>query len=133
MSSYQELAALFQSLKITSEGKRGLKLPSTPKPTLIRKEKHVNHKRLVKPSNVRSGGKHLRHFLWMRDYGNVAEAKCRCCGFTEIWESNSDLITMKGYEREPNNLCLICRQCHLNMGEMDFDEFMVKYNLPITK
>lgn len=76
-----------------------------------------------------------RHFLWMRDYGNIAEAKCQCCGVTLITEATSEaghvIAFAKGGSTRVENLKLICRTCNADMGTQNLHEFMQKNNFPL--
>ena len=79
--------------------------------------------------------KTLRHHLWMRDYGNISESKCCCCGVTTITEPTAEaghiIAFSKGGSNETDNLRLICRTCNTDMGTQNMDEFMRVNNFPI--
>jgi 5-methylcytosine-specific restriction endonuclease McrA len=79
--------------------------------------------------------KTLRHYLWMRDYGNISEAKCICCGVITITESTAEaghiVAFSKGGSNDVKNLRLICRTCNVDMGTQNMDEFMKANNFPL--
>lgn len=87
-----------------------------------------DHKRKALP-------KTLKHHLWMRDYGNVAETKCVCCGVTSVTEATTEAghITAfsQGGSNNTDNLRLICRTCNTDMGTQNMDEFMRSNNFPV--
>lgn len=76
-----------------------------------------------------------RHYLWIRDYGNVAESKCCCCGMNTIFESTAEaghiVAHAKGGSSDLNNLKLICRTCNTDMGTENMYDFMRKNRYPI--
>ena len=101
---------------------------STPTPQAPKVAKGAPPKRKAVP-------KTLRHHLWMRDYGNISEAKCLCCGVTTITESTAEaghiIAFSKGGSTDADNLRLICRTCNADMGIENMDEFMRANNFPV--
>ncbi len=87
------------------------------------------------PPKRKTVPKMLRHHLWMRDYGNVSEAKCCCCGITTITESTSEaghiIAFSKGGSTDADNLRLICRTCNADMGTENMNDFMFANNFPV--
>ena len=101
---------------------------SMPAPQVPKVAKGAPPKRKAVP-------KMLRHHLWMRDYGNISEAKCFCCGITIITESTAEaghiIAFAKGGSTDANNLHLICRTCNADMGTENMDHFMRIHNYPV--
>lgn len=81
--------------------------------------------------------KNKRHLIWMRDYGNVAEALCCCCGLVIVTESTSEAGHIRAFadggSDEIENLRMICRTCNADMGTQDMNEFMRINGYPIKK
>lgn len=79
----------------------------------------------------------IRHQLWMRDYGNISEARCCCCGVNLITETIADaghiVAFSKGGSDRIDNLRLVCRQCNLNMGTENMNDFIKRNNYPLTR
>lgn len=108
-----------------------------------RKEQVIAKKRQVKKvsgyqpkvAKRKAITKIARHYLWIRDYGNVAESKCCCCGINVIFETTAEaghiVAHAKGGSSELDNLKLICRTCNTDMGTEDMRDFMKRNNYPI--
>jgi 5-methylcytosine-specific restriction endonuclease McrA len=78
-----------------------------------------------------------RQLLWERDYGNVAKAKCVCCGIQDVSlltaEAGHIIPHSKGGTYDSDNLRLICRTCNADMGSEHMDEFMKRHNYPLKE
>ena len=78
-----------------------------------------------------------KHYLWMRDYGNVAEKECICCGIHTvhilITEIGHIVPHSEGGTYDRDNLRLICRTCNADMGTQNMNDFMKEHNFPIKK
>lgn len=87
------------------------------------------------PPKRKAVSKMLRHHLWMRDYGNISEGKCVCCGLTMVTESTAEaghvVAFAKGGATDLDNLRLVCRTCNADMGTENMDDFMRANNFPV--
>ena len=111
--------------------------PPKKKPLLKKKKETPKGPKIAKGEAPKRKAlpKTKRHKLWMRDYGNVAEAKCCCCGLNIITETMSEaghiLAFSKGGTDDEVNLRLICRTCNTDMSTQNMDDFMREHSFPL--
>ena len=74
----------------------------------------------------------LRHQVWMKQFGNVAESICPCCNITKIstikrnYEAGHIKSEKNGGETSVNNLIPICRPCNQSMGSDNWDTYVLE-------
>ena len=102
----------------------------------LKTKKRLVAKGEIQPPHKRKAIPHaVRHHIWLRDYGNISEGVCVCCGLNKVIETTAEAGHIKAFSQggadTPDNLRMICRSCNLDMGAENMDDYMREHNFPV--
>ena len=93
-----------------------------------------------KPSRPKITGA-MRLAVWETYIGQRTKGKCFCCWKTEItqlsnyktFHAGHIISDHNGGETSVENMLPICRDCNMNMGSTNWDEYVLQNNLPLRR
>ena len=126
---------------VCSDCNRSYKYKSGLKKHIEKCKKATNVKPTnVKPKKARISG-YIRKQVWETYVGQYLTTKCFCCYKSEItpfsncntFHAGHIISDKNGGEVVIDNLLPICRDCNLNMGANNWDEYVEKNNFRLRR